>query len=388
MKKQKSKFLAVKPARSAVAALSALTAMVLLNPVASATPTDDAMAPLTESIFANTYVTGGANSTINGNVLAGTATTLGAGATVDGDLQYGTAITLGAGASATSSGLSTAVIIAEVQTDVANAQSVLNGLPSTPLLPGNIATHTTFKAGVYSVVGLKSVAAGVTITLDAENNADAEFIFNISSYLTFGANVKVEVINGGTNARVIWNATGGYISIGAGADIVGTVIAHSYVSTGEDSVVRGVSGETSVGGGPYFEICGGDVFSATSYVTVGENATVGGLKDCTPQDPSDPQLECYGEWFLLGSGLSFVQIWAPLPIGPSVDVVYLDQDGDVISELQDIQAYLSWDPTYTSVTQLFIHSVEGHPEPVRFVIYDSETFLLLCEGQLLDLLSL
>lgn len=53
------------------------------------------------------------------------------------------------------------------------------------------------------------MAAGVAVTLDAEGDPDAEFIFNISNYLAFGANMKVEVINGGTNARVIWNSTGG-----------------------------------------------------------------------------------------------------------------------------------------------------------------------------------
>jgi hypothetical protein len=307
MKKQKSNFLAVKLARAAVGALSVLTAMVLLIPVEGAqTAADTAVASLTGSIFANTYVTGGADSVINGDVLAGTyltngasavingstlaatVTTLGAGASVTGSLQSGTATVLGEGATVTgSSTLSPVTTISGVQADVQNAQSVLNGLTTTTELPpGDIATNITFNPGVFKVTGLMSVTAGVIITLDAGGDENAEFIFNISNYLTFGANVKVVVTNGGANARVIWNATGGYISIGAGADIVGTVMAHTYVSTGAYSAVSGVSGSDSNGAND-FDTCGGAVYSATSYVSVGEGATVGAGDGCTSPPECD-----------------------------------------------------------------------------------------------------
>jgi hypothetical protein len=295
MEKQKSKFPAVKLARAAVGVLS----VVLLNPVASAQSTaDNAMAPLMGSIFANTYVSTGAGAVINGDVLAGTylttgadavnnggtvaatVTTLGASASVTGDLQSGTATVFGAGAVAGSSTLSPVTSISGVRADVQNAQSVLNGLTTTTVLaPGNIATDITFTPGVYKVTGLKSVTAGVTITLDAGGVDDPEFIFNISNYLTFGADVNVVVINGGANARVIWNATGGYITIGAGADIVGTVMAHTYVSTGAFSVLSGP-----------LNTCGGAVYSATSYVSVGAGATVGAGHGCTSVGP--PESEC------------------------------------------------------------------------------------------------
>jgi cytoskeletal protein CcmA (bactofilin family) len=254
------------------------------------------------NILANTYVTMGAGSTVTGNIQTGTILTTGDSATVEGstlaagastlgasskvytDLQSGTAVTLGAssqvlgdleygtvvtyGASATSgtdANNTTVPVIIDEHQGVLDAQFVLDSLTGgTNILPGNIATDTTFPSGVYYVNGLLTVTAGVTLTLDAQNQ-DAPFIFNISNYLTFGAGVNVEVINGTPNTRVIWNATGSYVSVGANANIVGTILARDYVSTGADSSVTGVG-----------DCGGGAVYSGASYVSIGAGAVIGG----------------------------------------------------------------------------------------------------------------
>jgi hypothetical protein len=111
---------------------------------------------------------------------------------------------------------------------------------------------------------LLTTTAGITLTLDAQSQPNAAFIFNVSNYLSFGAGTVIDVINGDADTSVVWNTPGGYTSIGANAKIVGTILANTYASTGAYSTVTG-SGTS----------CGG-VFSATSYVTVGANATVGG----------------------------------------------------------------------------------------------------------------
>ncbi|MDB4327431.1 ice-binding family protein [bacterium] len=252
------------------------------------------------NILANTYVTMGAGSRVTGDIQTGTILTTGASATVEGstlaagastlgasstvsDLQSGTAVTLGAssqvqgdleygtvvtyGASATSSNPSvnntTVPVIIDEHQGVLDAQSALDSMAVTAnIAPGNIALATTFTPGVYDVNGLLTVTAGVTLTLDAQDS-DGDFIFNISNYLTFGAGVNVVVVNGTANNRVIWNATGGYVSIGANANIVGTILAREYVSTGADSSVSGVG------------YCGGGVYSGASYVSIGAGAVVG-----------------------------------------------------------------------------------------------------------------
>ena len=319
--------------RTAVGPLSVLAAVALLIPVAGAQTVDSVMSTpvFNNSVFANSYVTSGATATINGDVLSGlyfttgagatisgnatavaattlgassilsgdvrsgSATTLGAGAIVDGNIVSGTTTTFGAGAGSSSNAnlYPTAPSVIFDQGEVMTAQAYLSGLDSDfTVLPGNIATDITFTPGVHKVTGLLTVTAGMTITLDATNDVDAEFIFNISNYLAFGANVNVVVKNGTPSTRVIWNA-GNYISVGAGANIIGTVMAHGYVSTGATSTVlsgvRAYDHETD----EYFDTCGGAVYSATSYVSVGAGATVGTGGDCRPRTtPPIDTTEC------------------------------------------------------------------------------------------------
>ncbi|MGK0478139.1 MAG: hypothetical protein ACJAQ9_001171 [Ilumatobacter sp.] len=275
------------------------------------------------AVLAGTYMTAGAGVTIEGNTAAvtattfgagsvvaipadptdpadpadavrvrsGTATTLGANATVANEVGTpvlsGTAITLGAGASVPGGIKSNdpniaadlAKIAAAAKTDIVGAQGFLGGTRSDdiPHIPGNIAANKTLTAGTYVIPGLLTVAANTIITLDA-GGEDSVFQFNISSYLTFGAGSKVQVINTTDNTvtpdrdvsvTVIWNVTGGHVAVGAGAEIVGDIFAKGYVSTGADSKVSG-PGNT----------CGGAVYSATSYISVGAGATLGAGADC------------------------------------------------------------------------------------------------------------
>jgi hypothetical protein len=256
--------------------------MVYGNILANSYVTMGAGSTVTGNIQTGTNLTTGASATVDGSTLAvgastlgayseiytdvrsGTAVTFGASAQVVGDLEYGTVVTYGAGAASGTDAKNTTVpVIVDEHQGVLDAQSALDAMTGgTAIAPGNIATDKTFTAGVYDVDGLLTVTAGVTITLDAEN-ADSEFIFNIGSYLGFGAGVNVVVINGTDNTRVIWNATGGYISIGANANIVGTILARDYVSAGANASLTGVG-----------DYCG-SVYSGTSYVSIGAGATVG-----------------------------------------------------------------------------------------------------------------
>ncbi|MFT7671358.1 MAG: putative acyltransferase (DUF342 family) [Planctomycetota bacterium] len=192
---------------------------------------------------------------VNGNVTSGAATTLGAGAVVEGSVMSGAATTYGAGSVVNNECIVNQPDPSEL--DVKAAQDALALLvPVSPaeLLPGNLAADVTLSSGVHEVAGPLTVSASTIITLDAATGD--EFIFNVSGYVSFGAGVIVEVINGTGNTKVIWNVTGTYISVGANAKITGTLMANVYVSTGAGSVVDGA-------------------YSATSYVTVGAGATVG-----------------------------------------------------------------------------------------------------------------
>jgi predicted acyltransferase (DUF342 family) len=309
---------------SVLTAISLLAAASLLPPSALAngeslgagsppSAVDEAMNAdvFSRSIFASSYVTLsakttvrgdvwcgaaatiGANAVVDGSTKAGAATTLGAGVVVNGDVDSGAATTLGAtswvdgfvrsgaattlGAGAVKEGFKDGPLFVlaggynqldradPVLQDVVDAQATLRDLQADYLeASSTIAADISFEPGVHQFQGPVAVSAGTTITLLTHGNPNAEFIFNISSYVSFGAGVNVVMDDPASNARVIWNVSGTYISVGANANIVGTLLAKSYVCTGVDSTVSGVG--TS----------GGGAFSATSYVTVGAGATVEG----------------------------------------------------------------------------------------------------------------
>jgi cytoskeletal protein CcmA (bactofilin family) len=227
----------------------------------------------------------GDSAKVVGILQSGAAVTIGANAVVDGLVEYGTALVVSASAT-TLSGTALigttppATVIADEHLGVTAAQTTLNAMAGTPLATGDIATSRTFTPGVYNVTGLLTTTAGITLTLDAQNQPNAEFIFNVSIYLSFGAGTIIDVINTvDDNTSVVWNTPGGYTSVGANAKIVGTILANTYVSTGAYSTVTG-SGDS----------CGG-VFSATSYVTIGANATVGqeGCVPCSVDCDDEPE---------------------------------------------------------------------------------------------------
>jgi hypothetical protein len=243
-------------------------------------------------IQANNYVTTGANSSVignirtgaaatlgsdakvlraadgGGNILADAAITLGVNAVVEGFVTHGSAFTLTMGASSSiySSVDSTYQVPTFGDQQVIGAQAAYRdkgGKEGERTLAPTITTNTTLIPGVYSAASL-ATTAGITITLDANFNS-GNWIFNITDILSFGANTTIELINpvaeGEGNNRIIWNS-GGHTSVGAGAEIKGTILAHTYVSTGAGSKLSGV------------DSCGG-IFSATSYVSIGANSEVG-----------------------------------------------------------------------------------------------------------------
>ena len=159
--------------------------------------------------------------------------------------------------------LSPALMVSE-QTDtlqrVADAQYILKAMDGTALVES--LGSTTLVAGVYSATNLGTVA-GTTLTLDGQGLANQTWIFNVSTILALGANTKVVLINEGEGASVLWNAYGGYASIGADAQILGTVYAQNYISVGANTIIAGPNGTN------------GGLFTQTGYITLGAGVHVG-----------------------------------------------------------------------------------------------------------------
>lgn len=58
------------------------------------------------------------------------------------------------------------------------------------------------------------------------------WVFNIPTYLVTGAATKIEIVNAGAHASVIWN-TGGYTTLGANTTFLGSVLSSAYISQGD-----------------------------------------------------------------------------------------------------------------------------------------------------------
>ena len=95
----------------------------------------------------------------------------------------------------------------------------------------------TLYPGVYNIAAAAAISG--RLTLDAQNNPDAKFIFYTGGVLSSVAGAEVVLINGASANNVFWIANGA-ISLGASTTIKGTLIAHDgVVSMADGGVLEG-----------------------------------------------------------------------------------------------------------------------------------------------------
>jgi hypothetical protein len=86
----------------------------------------------------------------------------------------------------------------------------------------------TLNAGVYSITGATTL--NLSLTLNAEGNPNAVFIFQIQGPLSTNANSKIKLINGAKACNVFWKVEG-LVSMASGTSMKGTVIANNAAIT-------------------------------------------------------------------------------------------------------------------------------------------------------------
>lgn len=90
--------------------------------------------------------------------------------------------------------------------------------------------------GVYKAASALAVTG--TLTLDAQDDPNAVFIFQVGSALNTGADSRVRLINGAQVCNVIW-LVGGSATLGAASSFTGTILADEAVLVGQDTIVDG-----------------------------------------------------------------------------------------------------------------------------------------------------
>ncbi len=115
----------------------------------------------------------------------------------------------------------------QAQNDVTAAYLDLAGRPCDFDLTGQDLGGKTLKAGVYCFTSDAQLTG--TLVLDAENRADALFVFQIASKLTTASGSSVRLVNGASPCNVFWQV-GSSATIGTGTGFVGNILALTSIS--------------------------------------------------------------------------------------------------------------------------------------------------------------
>jgi hypothetical protein len=92
--------------------------------------------------------------------------------------------------------------------------------------------------GIYTSGSTMMIATNGVLTLDAQGDPNAVWIFQIGTSLTVGTSAQVKLVNGGRAANVFW-AVNSSSTLNAGVRFSGSVLAQASNSVGIGSTVDG-----------------------------------------------------------------------------------------------------------------------------------------------------
>ena len=127
-------------------------------------------------------------------------------------------------------------VAAQAQSDLTTAYNQVAGTACTLDLTGQDLGGLTLTPGVYCF----STSAQLTgiLTLNAQGNPNALFIFKTGSSLTTASNASVVVIGGGSNCNVFWQV-GSSATLGTGTSFAGNILALSSITLTTGASVSG-----------------------------------------------------------------------------------------------------------------------------------------------------
>jgi hypothetical protein len=171
------------------------------------------------------------------SVLGGQAVTNTGPSTLSGDLGVspGTAITGFPPGTAAGSIHAADAPAAQAQSDLVIAYNDAAGRAPTAAVAGDLVGQT-LTAGVYKSTG--PIGLSGTVTLDAQGDQDAVFIFQVASTLITASASDVAMINGAQACHVFWQI-GSSATLGTNSDFTGTIMALTSISVTTGTTVKG-----------------------------------------------------------------------------------------------------------------------------------------------------
>ncbi|MEU2427044.1 ice-binding family protein [Streptomyces sp. NPDC007851] len=171
-------------------------------------------------------------------VLAGSATTNTGPSVITGDVGVspGTSIS-GYGPPAVVNGTlhSADTVAQDAQTDLITAYNDAAGQPSDGALPPD-AGGLTLVPGVYTASSTLGLTG--TLTLDAQGDPNAVWVFQIGSGLTTASSSRVSLINGASPCNVFWKV-GSSATLGTSTAFVGNILAMTSITVTTSATIEG-----------------------------------------------------------------------------------------------------------------------------------------------------
>lgn len=124
----------------------------------------------------------------------------------------------------------------QAQNDLTTAYNNFAGQPCGTHLTGQDLGGLTLVSGVYCFDSSAQLTG--TLTLDAQGDPNAVFIFQIGSTLTTASNSSVEIINGGSSCNVFWQV-GSSAILGTTTSFAGSILALASITLNTGANVSG-----------------------------------------------------------------------------------------------------------------------------------------------------
>ena len=207
--------------------------------IVTSTPASTGM--LTERNFAVLGKSAVTGSTGAGSVVSGGNVGLDAAYTGITNFPPSSVVAPGVLEATTAGGLIVAApaVTLQAQTDLAADIVTYTAMTATQTGLSNLSTNDggggagVYHAGVFKSVAASSLDIPTTITLDAQNNPNAVFVFVAGSTITLEYNASVLLANGAQAGNVFWIVGSSYTSVfGTTSNMVGNIMAHTSITLG------------------------------------------------------------------------------------------------------------------------------------------------------------